>query len=372
MPLKCLREGLPIYSFDCEADAAWLALRLANASNSSLSMHCCGAGVVLRTSKLGTRHFAHARRGPCATAPESAQHLLAKRAIVEGLRRTEWTAATEERGDSPGHGSWVADVLATQGRKKVAIEVQWSRQDGEETLRRQARYAAGGVRGLWLFRQHDFPVSKDCPAFRLVLDNDGHHFAVKLPSPQYSPSWMRPGERDDTRYWQQTIELSRFVEGALSGRLRFAPALDMTMPVEVLTEAAQCWRCKKETRLVLQLRFAAGRVLPDCADIELPYRLFDEIDDGERVVANMLSAGLLKRHGIGELRRRYSKTEGGSYLSNGCVHCDALQGRFFEHNYGYNLEPSFEIEARLDRAWEPWVKDASDIYLWWLDERGLP
>jgi len=241
MPLKCLREGLPVYSFDCEADAAWEALRLANASNSRLSMPCCGAGVVLRTSKLGTRHFAHARRGPCATAPESAQHLLAKRAIVEGLRRTDWSVATEQPGESPGHGSWIADVFAAQGRKKVAIEVQWSRQVDEETRRRQARYAAAGVRGLWLFRQHDFPVAKDCPAFRLVLDDEGQGFTVKLPSPSYSPSWMRPGEREDPRYWQQSIELSRFVEGALSGRLRFAPALGMTMPVEVLSSSMDRW-----------------------------------------------------------------------------------------------------------------------------------
>lgn len=372
MPLKCLRDGQPLYSFDYEAEADWEALRNANSASSRLSMACCGAGVVLRTSKLGTKHFAHARRGPCATAPESAQHLMAKRAIVEGVRRTDWSAATEQPGDSPGHGSWIADVLATQGRKQVAIEVQWSKQDDEETRRRQARYAAAGVRGLWLLRQHDFPVAKNCPAFRLVLDDDGHGFTVKLPSPHYSPSWMRPGERDDARYWQQSIELSRFVEGALSGRLRFAPALGMEMPMEVLTEAAQCWRCKKETRLVLRLRFAASRVLPGCADIELPYRIFDDIDDGERLIANLLFAALLKRHGIGALRRRYSKTEGGSYLSNGCVHCDALQGRFFEHNYGYNLEATLEVAARLDPAWAPWLEDPRDIYRWWFDERELP
>jgi len=369
MPLKCLRDAEPLYSFDFEADADWETLRKANASSAPLRMPCCGAGVVLRTSKLGTKHFSHARRGPCSTAPESAQHLLAKRAIIDGVRRTVWKADTEQPGESPEHGAWIADVLATQGHKKVAIEVQWSRQDEEETRRRQARYAAGGVRGLWLFRQHDFPVAKDCPAFRLVLDDDSQGFTVKLPSPEYSPSWMRPGEREEARYWQQSIELSRFVEGVLSGRLRFAPALGMTMPLEVLTEAAECWRCKKETRLVLRLRFAASRVLPGCADIELPYGIFDEIDHGENIVASMLPAALLKRHGIGPLRRRYSKTERGSYLSNGCVHCNALQGRFFEHHYGYDLEATLEVQARLDPHWAPWLEDSRDIYRWWFDER---
>lgn len=70
-------------------------LRAANAAACDLRMPCCGAAVVLRTSPLGTRHFAHARRGPCTSAPETAEHLLAKRVVVEGIKRTEWIAKIE-------------------------------------------------------------------------------------------------------------------------------------------------------------------------------------------------------------------------------------------------------------------------------------
>ena len=47
---------------------------------------------------------------------------------------------------------WRADVLAVQGGKRIAFEVQWSRQTYEETSLRQERYKASNVRGCWLFR----------------------------------------------------------------------------------------------------------------------------------------------------------------------------------------------------------------------------
>ena len=123
MPLKCHRDTQPLMAFDFESDEAWDSLRRENAREKNLRMPCCGSGVTLRTSALGTKHFAHARRGPCATAPESAEHLLAKRVIVQGVRRTDWTAATEQAGGAPDGEPWIADVLATKEHRQVAFEV---------------------------------------------------------------------------------------------------------------------------------------------------------------------------------------------------------------------------------------------------------
>lgn len=371
MPLKCHRDDQPLMAFDFESEEAWEALRRENAREKNLRMPCCGTGVTLRTSALGTKHFAHARRGPCATAPESAEHLLAKRTIVEGVRQTDWEAVAEHAGCSQDGEPWIADVLATNEHRQVAFEVQWSRQENPETRRRHQRYAASSVRALWFFRQHAFPIEKEVPAFRLVFDEEASRFMVQLPSPSHN-EWMSAKDKDEPRYWRQSVELSRFVEGALTGRLRFAPALGQTMPVEVLTETTVCWKCKEDTRLVLGLTFAASRVLPGCADIELNLHSFgDNLKDGASVVARILPASLLKSHGIGELRPRHSRTEGGSYLSNGCVRCDALQGRFFEHEHGYDLEKTLEVEARFEPEWGPLMEDAaSDIYRWWFDERA--
>lgn len=369
MPLKCLRNGVPIFAFDVEVDSAWDELREENAKRKSLRMTCCDTGVTLRTSKLGTRHFAHARRGTCATAPETAEHLLAKRVIVDAIRQTDWQPMPEQPGASPGFGAWIADVMATKAQAKIAFEIQWSRQDEDETRHRQKRYRAAGVRGLWLFRQHDFPLEKETPAFRLVFDETQSRFTVQLPSQRYDPRWISQKEKDEKRYWQQTIELTEFVKGALLGKLRYAPALGAAMPLEVHAASTACWKCKKETQVILDLVFAASRVFPGCEDICLNiYSFEDAMSDGARIIMDMLPSSLLRQHGIGALKPRYSKAMGGSYLSNGCVHCDALQGKFFEHELAFESKKLLEIEAIFRKEWGATLEDAAnDIYRWWFD-----
>jgi competence CoiA-like predicted nuclease len=183
MPLKCFRDHEPVYAFDVETESAWGDLRHENANKKNLRLHCCNAGVTLRTSKLGTKHFAHARRGACSTAPETAEHLLAKRIVVEGIRRAGWTPTTEAPGDSPELGAWIADVMAEKGTAKVAFEVQWARQNDAETRYRQTRYQSTGVRGLWLFRQHDSLLRKACLLSSLVSMSKTRDFTCRCPRP---------------------------------------------------------------------------------------------------------------------------------------------------------------------------------------------
>lgn len=369
MPLKCLEGEREIYAFDVETDEAWESLRKSDVEMKSLRMPCCGAGVVLRKSKLGTRYFAHARRGPCETAPETAEHLLAKMVVVEGVKETVWEAMPEQAGRTPLGEEWQADVLAVKGNGRVAFEIQWSRQDDNETARRQKRYSEAGVRGLWLFRQKDFPTLKETPSFRLVFDPESKTFDVMLPSPHYNPMWAAR-DKDDLLSWGQRIPLRRFVAGALEGRLRFAPALGQTMPVEVSSVQIRCWRCKKETGVVMGLTFAAGRILPGCPDIHTSiYDMGERLPDGAAEVMSILPAELLRRHGIGAVKPRRSKTEGGTYLSNGCVHCDALQGRFLEHEFVFEASKAFETEAEFKSEWMPSLSDAKPyVYRWWFDE----
>jgi len=369
MPLKCLRGGEEIYSFNIESDEAWENLRKANAKAKDLRMPCCDASVVLRTSKLGTKHFAHARIGSCTTAPETAEHLFAKMAVVEAIRGTDWTPLPEQAGCTSSSEEWRADVLAVKGNAKVAFEIQWSRQDNTETERRQKRYDEAGVRGLWLFRQKDFPIGKETPAFRLVFEPATKSFRILLPSPHYHPEWVGM-DKDAAYLWGQSIPLSAFIKGTLKGQLRFAPALGLTMPVEISKVEIQCWRCKKVTGVVMGLNFAASRVLPGCPDIPTSiYDLSDELPNGDAVVMSMLPASLLKSHDIGVIKPRYSKTAGGGYLSNGCVHCDALQGRFFEHNYAFDGKKAFEIDVEFKAEWGPLLESAeSHIYRWWFND----
>ncbi len=361
-----------MFAFDFDELSAWNALRESNAKDRNLRMPCCGACVVLRTSPLGTRHFAHAKRGPCTTAPETAEHLLAKRKVVEGIRRTGWTVKTEQEGTTPEGERWRADVLATKGKGRVAIEVQWSRQEVEETFRRQSRYDDAEVRGLWLFRQHDFPVSEFVPAFRLVLDDKSKSFTVLLPSPSYSPEWIKSKHKDESRYWSQTIGLEDFAEGVVSGRLKFFPIINRTVPMDVFVTSAVCWRCNAETKLVTRIVFAASRTLPGHPDIPASLQSLGELIEGPERVASWLPRSLLKKHGIGALRVRQSGLDVENrepYLSNGCIKCDAMQTRWFEDKLEADEEFALSVDVVFDALLAYHLPHIDHIvFRWWFDE----
>lgn len=58
-----------------------------------------------------------------------------------------------------------------------------------------------------------------------------------------------------------------------------------------------------------------------------------DFDTDADLLREILPMAIRQEHPVGPIKPRFSKTEGGSYLSNGCFECGALQGRFFEHHY---------------------------------------
>ncbi len=118
MPLRCLDPtGLSIQSFEL-ADEEWRALGAENRKARHLRMPCCSSAVTLKTSRLGTRFFAHKAVGTCTTAAETETHLRLKRMAVEAARRNGWRAETEVTGTSPSGEQWIADVLAQRAKAK--------------------------------------------------------------------------------------------------------------------------------------------------------------------------------------------------------------------------------------------------------------
>lgn len=103
----------------------------------------CGHRGFGRVSPLGTQHFVHERDSGCEHS-ESAEHLHLKAVIAVAANAGGWQAATEVPGDG-----FVADVLAVAGERKVAFEVQRSKQMLREYQHRQQRYRQAQIRSVW-------------------------------------------------------------------------------------------------------------------------------------------------------------------------------------------------------------------------------
>lgn len=319
MPLRCVDfAGQNIHAFDL-SEEAWNELAVLNKSQRHLRTSCCGAEVMLKRSKLGTRFFAHMRSDGCAAAIETEQHRQLKQIAIEVARELGWNAMAEVAGDT-----WRADVLATRGNATVAIEVQWSKQDHRETMRRQEAYRAAGVRCLWLFRQRLFPSSRELPAARVEEEDKG--FVAVL----------------DTSSGEQRLPVREFLEAAFTRRLRFGFTVGAEAIIRVMCGTLECWRCHRETGIVTFLNLEYG---PQQARFTVGD--FEEFPD---LLASVCS-GLTRGAGVGKIKLRYSATQQRTYVSNGCIHCDALVGQFYEHLAWDQQKEVLAVPVRIDERW---------------------
>jgi hypothetical protein len=331
MPLRCLdpTKDTEIHAFDLPTEE-WRALEHKNRSTRHLRMPCCGAQVTLKISRRGTQFFAHKIGGACETAPETEIHLRLKQMAAETARRHGWVAATEVVGTTAAGEQWKADVLAQKGSRKVAVEIQWSAQTNDETLRQQERYAQSGIRCLWLLRRRGFPISKELPAARIGGGIE---------------EGLTAFVGDD-----QELPMTEFLDAAFDRRLRFGVPRGVLAQVAIHAGSMNCWHrsCGKRTRIITQIEVVFG----------LHERSFTVAELGDYpglfdTVRPHLPNGL----GIGTIKHRFSNNEGRRYLSNGCAHCDRLMGAFYEHEAWDDVTTVCEFPMRLSDQWRDAVAD---------------
>src|SRR4051794_1945227 len=100
---------------------------------------------------------------------------------------------------------------------------------------------------------------------------------------------------------------------------RPAPA-GSPVPGRLLTVEDRCWQCRSKIRAIVGV--LVDPALTNDKDGFLP---FDAV--GPQLAA-ALDARTLSARRIGPLEHRESPGVPGGYLSNGCIECDALVGRF--------------------------------------------
>jgi hypothetical protein len=229
MPLRATGDAGDVHAFAMDADQ-WAELK-GNYKALNLRMPCCQVLAVPKTSTLGNFFFAHARRGDCATASESVEHLYCKTVIAKAAAAAGWAVTTERRGATPDGEDWVVDVFCEKGSAQVALEVQMSPQPLDETWRRQARYHASNVRTAWFYgqklRQDLTATTRELPLFGLSSVKLDEEPTVGIPE----------------------VSLGEFVAALLTKRVTWMRH-DYTEPFYLAVLREDCPHCSKPAGLI--------------------------------------------------------------------------------------------------------------------------
>ncbi len=279
----------------------------------------------------------------CTSEGESAEHLFLKNLISIVAQRLGWLVETEKHGETPDGEKWVADVYCEKGRAKLAFEVQWSHQTRDDFIARQRKYTSSGIRAAWLFR----------------LKSNKQYWIDDIPNEYETPVFgMKTKSKGiENLYITQFDEpIHNFIQGMLEGKLKWIPKIGDLLKAEVIPHYERCWKCKKETGIVL------GVTIKNSTNEEVGFQKFSDEGTPEFLLQTDISEHL-RANRIGEIKKRFSKTVGGYYLSNGCYHCDAIMGNFFLtesfHEYRGELpDPVFSFQyihdnegPEIEAAW---------------------
>ncbi len=333
MPLRATLDGTNVHSFQL-SPIEWEELKRTYKTR-SLTMACCGHKAVPRTSKLGNQHFAHARRGECTSAPETADHIKIKTIVANAAEDAGWHVTTEFASETPDGEKWVADVYCQKGNKTMVFEVQWSQQSDTEYHRRTEKYKASGInRVAWLYRDranrdrlYDRP--DPLPKFGFIPGENGY---------------VVPGF---------DVDLVEFVEGMFAGRLKWSPRKGERLQGYACYNGSLCLKCGGLNNYVcaLEVRTQSG--------VSLGGELFDRYTCAREVIEAHVSMQRLLEYGIGSLDHIYNKKGGYAYMAHGCLHCRGVHCNH-THRYDYHTDInrsvpfSFIYDPQLLHLREKW------------------
>ncbi len=339
MPLRAIDTdtNTSVSSLDV-SPSAWRRLATENSKRAHLRMPCCSARAVLKRSKRGLQFFAHKAVGACMSEPETEAHRTLKELAVRVAREHGFQAETEIRGKTPTGEEWIADVLATRGTTRVAIEIQWSAQTIDETRRRQERYKQSGVRCLWLLRRAVVPLEYDIPAVRLKGDLESG-FQAGVP----------------TGHEEQCVPMDEFLAAALRGRLRYGVPVGFPARISISVGELDCWSCHAKARIVTGVDLSFG---PHTHRFTIP-----ELGKHPDLYANVRSA-LPTEDIFGPIRPRWSGTQRSAYLSNGCARCDALVGEHYEHGAWPDQEEVASVPTTINDQWRRAIEAEEKLPGW--------
>lgn len=333
MPLRAKIDNKDIISFD-HSDEEWSDLKAKVKCNKlELILPCCGKNGFLRTSKLGLKHFVHSKSDNCSWEHESPEHLRAKQLIIEACRECGWDAVPEF-----SESNWRADVLATKDGKRIAFEVQWSKQTYIETNDRTEKYEKSNVRVCWFFRKiptelEYYPI-KRIPAFFLYLNEN--QFNVKL--------------------GKHIFSLKEFVNNLLQKKIKYCKQFKANQSNRIIIDLYRykCYRCGSE-----QYIHSVGHISLDnecCKDmsISLAGTIYANhgIDYHPLIIQKVEETvnSEFEHMSPGPIMHRYYHYFKCNIIAYGCYKCGSIFAPYhiYKHIESMNSFPEQQFKTTLD------------------------
>lgn len=150
------------------------------------------------------------------------------------------------------------------------------------------------------------------------------------------------------------IEFIQFFDALMVGAVQYSLNPNSSRFMQLAMNTVQCSKCKQTTNLIMDINYFIHYV----DQLTKIYRL--NIEQLSQSHLNILNdPKILDQYNYGYIIKRFSKTRGEAYLSNGCYHCDAIQGTFFKRNelneehmtYSKFFEVKIEHETKIDGHW---------------------
>ena len=336
MPLRSVNARGESIEAQNLTDREWNNLRRQPVADRDLTLPCCSAEAAFRTSRHGTRYFAHHRKGSCTWKQETEAHRRLKAMALQAARKAGLTAQTEVMGVSPDGASWIADVLAENDNRKTAIKIEWAQQDNDGLRRRQRRYEESRISAVWLLRQPGFPVLPEFPAACIGGDIDDKGLEILMPDTLIE----RAAQRKEQWMWEQVLKPEDFFDGVFDGRFLFGLPAGITTQLRIRAPWLECPKCGKTTRIVMYLQAKIG-----------PHGFWNRLDLADNVpsLRERIRDAVAGYPEIGDVKWYEGKGFGNQFMANWCVHCGALIDSLDEHSaYGSDEDPVAEIDLELD------------------------